>query len=111
MTVKMSLKISSSPQFWDGRIYPNSTPNQSFTSTGNKMKVVFTASNYGVNNGFRAEYNTNEQRYCGGRLELESVTDVGYLTSPEYPELYPNNTECQWLIRAPGNVNRTVFFE
>ena len=75
------------------------------------MKVVFTASNYVVNNGFRAEYNTNEQRYCGGRLELESVTDVGYLTSPEYPELYPNNTECQWLIRAPGNVNRTVFFE
>lgn len=35
---------------------------------------------------------------CGGVLTGLS----GVLSSPEYPNNYPNNVECHWLIRASG---------
>lgn len=35
---------------------------------------------------------------CGGVLTGLS----GVLTSPEYPNNYPNNVECHWVIRAAG---------
>ena len=40
-----------------------------------------------------------------------SADDTGFLTSPEYPELYPNNTQCEWRISTPAQVNQTVFFQ
>ena len=36
---------------------------------------------------------------CGGQL-----SGSGFLTSPRYPEAYPLNTQCMWIITAPpGN--------
>ncbi|XP_060695153.1 astacin-like metalloendopeptidase [Hemiscyllium ocellatum] len=37
-------------------------------------------------------------KVCGNSF----VADVGSLTSPNYPGLYPNNADCKWLIRAKG---------
>ena len=34
---------------------------------------------------------------CGGRLTGES----GEFTSPNFPEKYPDNTECNWEITVP----------
>ena len=100
-----------SPLFWDGRICGNVVPSHSYISYGNKMKVVFEASGFGYNGGFSANYVTNEDRFCGGEIMITNSTEVGYITSPLYPELYPNNTECEWLISSSARANETIYFE
>ena len=34
-------------------------------------------------------------------LELSATTAWQSLASPNYPNLYPDNTDCTWTIRAP----------
>ena len=43
---------------------------------------------------------------CGGVLTGLS----GVLTSPEYPDSYPNNVECRWVIRAAGPATVKLVF-
>uniref|UniRef100_A0A452VB99 CUB domain containing protein 2 n=1 Tax=Ursus maritimus TaxID=29073 RepID=A0A452VB99_URSMA len=43
---------------------------------------------------------------CGGVLTGLS----GVLTSPEYPDNYPNNVECRWVIRASGPATVKLVF-
>lgn len=52
-------------------------------------------------------------------VQLGSLTDVcggvltglsGVLTSPEYPNNYPNNAECRWVIRAAGPATVKLVF-
>lgn len=43
---------------------------------------------------------------CGGVLTGLS----GVLTSPEYPNNYPNNVECRWVIRAAGPATVKLVF-
>ena len=42
---------------------------------------------------------------CGGQLALTDA-DHGYegylLTSPNYPQNYPDNVECVWIITGPA---------
>uniref|UniRef100_A0A8C0HE01 CUB domain containing protein 2 n=1 Tax=Chelonoidis abingdonii TaxID=106734 RepID=A0A8C0HE01_CHEAB len=43
---------------------------------------------------------------CGGVLTGLS----GVITSPHYPENYPNNAECRWIIRAvPSSIIKLIF--
>lgn len=44
---------------------------------------------------------------CGGVLTGLS----GVLTSPEYPNNYPNSVECHWVIRAAGPATVKLAFE
>uniref|UniRef100_A0A7M4EDH7 CUB domain containing protein 2 n=1 Tax=Crocodylus porosus TaxID=8502 RepID=A0A7M4EDH7_CROPO len=45
---------------------------------------------------------------CGGVLTGLS----GVITSPDYPENYPNNAECHWIIQAaPNSVVKLVFID
>ncbi|XP_055505767.1 astacin-like metalloendopeptidase isoform X2 [Leucoraja erinacea] len=44
-------------------------------------------------------YNCNK---CGGLL----MEDNGLLNSPGFPQLYPNNLNCKWLIRTPDYSNQ-----
>ena len=34
---------------------------------------------------------------CGGEINVES----GQLQSPNYPNSYPNDKDCHWIITAP----------
>ena len=34
--------------------------------------------------------------YCGG-----TITSNGTILSPEHPQNYPNNEDCEWVIRFP----------
>lgn len=43
---------------------------------------------------------------CGGVLTGLS----GVLASPEYPNNYPNNVECRWVIRAAGPATVKLVF-
>lgn len=45
---------------------------------------------------------------CGGVLTGLS----GSITSPDYPENYPNNAECHWVIQATSNsVVKLIFVD
>lgn len=43
---------------------------------------------------------------CGGTL----FDNSGLLTSPGYPNNYPNNTHCEWTITAPSGRPLSVSF-
>ena len=41
---------------------------------------------------------------CGGDIELDPGGNVTRLTSPNWPENYPDNLVCEWTVRtAPGS--------
>ena len=66
-----------SPLFWDGTICYNDVPDHDYISYGNKLRVDFQASGYGYNGGFQASYVTNIDRFCGGNIHIENVTEIG----------------------------------
>ncbi|XP_055485025.1 CUB domain-containing protein 2 [Psammomys obesus] len=70
-------------------------PPPPFTSSWHVMSVVFHSDKHVASRGFSAGY---QKDVCGGVLTGLS----GVLSSPEYPNNYPNNAECHWLIRASG---------
>ncbi|XP_023016013.2 cubilin [Leptinotarsa decemlineata] len=69
-------------------------------SSSNMMTVVFT-SDVSINmDGFLASYTfIPEKNVCGGSY----FTSAGVIKSPRYPEEYPTNRECTWIIHVmPG---------
>ncbi|XP_037517650.1 cubilin [Rhipicephalus sanguineus] len=43
--------------------------------------------------GFRASYRVND---CGGRLSIRD--NMEFITTPRFPDDYPPNTDCVWII-------------
>uniref|UniRef100_A0A8C6U4F9 CUB domain-containing protein n=1 Tax=Neogobius melanostomus TaxID=47308 RepID=A0A8C6U4F9_9GOBI len=39
---------------------------------------------------------------CGGHIQLHDGDDPGYVTSPGYPQNYPQNIDCVWVISVPN---------
>ncbi|KAM7451153.1 disintegrin and metalloproteinaseith thrombospondin motifs protein [Porites harrisoni] len=78
-----------------------------FFSTGNKLCVKFYSDESQTAQGFSASYEavdrpTNPGDQCGAVL----TSPVGLITSPNYPEPYPRNEECNTTIRvAKGPIN------
>ncbi|XP_038270665.1 CUB domain-containing protein 2 isoform X1 [Dermochelys coriacea] len=74
-----------------------------FTSSWHVMSIIFHSDKHVASQGFSAAYRKD---VCGGVLTGLS----GVITSPDYPENYPNNAECRWIIRAvPDSVIKLVF--
>ncbi|XP_069334075.1 CUB domain-containing protein 2 [Eulemur rufifrons] len=78
-------------------------PPPPFTSSWHVMSVVFHSDKHVASRGFSAGY---KKDVCGGVLTSLS----GALTSPEYPNNYPNNVECRWVIRAAGPATIKLVF-
>uniref|UniRef100_A0A8D2ATK8 CUB domain containing protein 2 n=1 Tax=Sciurus vulgaris TaxID=55149 RepID=A0A8D2ATK8_SCIVU len=78
-------------------------PPPPFTSSWHVMAVVFHSDKHVASRGFSAGY---QKDVCGGVLTGLS----GVLTSPEYPNNYPNNAECHWVIRATGPTTIKLVF-
>ena len=38
---------------------------------------------------------------CGGEQLLEDPNIVAELTSPKFPEAYPNHQDCEWKLKVP----------
>ncbi|XP_012877673.1 PREDICTED: CUB domain-containing protein 2 [Dipodomys ordii] len=70
-------------------------PPPPFSSSWHVMSIVFHSDKHVASHGFSAAY---QKDVCGGVLTGLS----GVLTSPEYPNNYPNNVECHWVIHASG---------
>lgn len=64
---------------------------RAITSSGNSIRVKFISNGENVNNGFKVSY---KQTDCGGILD----TNSGELRSPGFPNGYPPNLSCTWLI-------------
>ncbi|KAF1652226.1 CUB domain-containing protein 2, partial [Eudyptes chrysocome] len=54
--------------------------------------------------GFKAHF------YSAGKCQEVFTTIKGNLSSPQYPNFYPNNLKCQWSIRLPLRYRVKVFF-
>uniref|UniRef100_A0A8B9ENC1 CUB domain containing protein 2 n=1 Tax=Anser cygnoides TaxID=8845 RepID=A0A8B9ENC1_ANSCY len=78
-----------------GTFCGHSTP-PPFASAWHVMAVVFRSDRHVVGDGRYA---------CGGQLMGLS----GEITSPRYPESYPNDAECRWSIGAAGGPITLVF--
>ncbi|XP_072033776.1 uncharacterized protein [Amphiura filiformis] len=81
-------------------------------STGSSLWLLFNADNTIGGVGFRAIYQQTGNagqpisNPCGGTL----TSHEGSIVSPRYPNTYPLNTECVWLIQVPaGNSIRLQF--
>lgn len=48
---------------------------------------------------------------CGGFIELNDNDPPGYITSPNYPENYPQNIDCIWVVTVPNGESVRIDFE
>lgn len=49
---------------------------------------------------------------CGGFIELNDDDEPpGHITSPNYPQNYPQNIDCIWVITAPSGEAIQIDFE
>ncbi|PKU30312.1 cub domain-containing protein 2 [Limosa lapponica baueri] len=71
------------------------SPPPPFSSAWHVMAVVFRSDRHVAKRGFAAAYRKDA---CGGTLTGLS----GEITSPRYPESYPNDVECRWRIGGTG---------
>uniref|UniRef100_A0A8D0FFN7 CUB domain containing protein 2 n=1 Tax=Strix occidentalis caurina TaxID=311401 RepID=A0A8D0FFN7_STROC len=71
------------------------SPPPPFSSAWHVMAVVFRSDRHVAKRGFAAAYRKDA---CGGQLTGLS----GEITSPRYPESYPNDAECRWNIGGAG---------
>nr|XP_054494656.1 CUB domain-containing protein 2 [Agelaius phoeniceus] len=80
------------------------SPPPPFSSAWHVMAVVFHSDRHVAKHGFAAAYRKDA---CGGQLTGLS----GEITSPRYPESYPNDAECRWSIGgASGGGPLTLVF-
>ncbi|KAL0113327.1 hypothetical protein PUN28_012468 [Cardiocondyla obscurior] len=77
-----------------GRFCKDVAPS-SMTTTSNMMYIHFYTDVTEPKNGFKAVITSGEM--CGGILR----TTTGVIESPNYPQPYPVNQNCSWLIVAP----------
>ncbi|KFP84136.1 CUB domain-containing protein 2, partial [Apaloderma vittatum] len=73
------------------------SPPPPFSSAWHVMAVVFRSDRHVAKRGFAAAY---QKDACGGQLTGLS----GEITSPRYPESYPNDAECLWSIGGAGGM-------
>ncbi|KAM6215214.1 cubilin [Rhynchocyon petersi] len=87
-----------------GRYCGTLLPNPIF-SQNNRLFLRFKSDSAVSNHGYEIIW-TSSLSGCGGTL----YGDSGSFTSPNYPDTYPNNTHCEWLITAPAGRAVTVHF-
>ncbi|XP_042541866.1 cubilin [Dipodomys spectabilis] len=80
------------------RVCGRQQPASSITSSGNTLFVRFQSGTSRQSRGFRARF----KQVCGGY----SITDSsGTISSPLYPNKYPNDENCSWILQAQPPFN------
>ncbi|CAD5223335.1 unnamed protein product [Bursaphelenchus okinawaensis] len=69
----------------------------SILSTDSHLFVRFVTDFYSPSEGWKATY---ELASCGGTVVLLPNVNAS-ITSPNFPEVYPAQEDCEWLIKAP----------
>ena len=77
---------------------------------GNGFQIMYEAVNQTTSTTTSSTTTTTNIKYkdCGGNF----TAPHGFITSPLYPENYPNNAECTYVITQPTGkyVNLTIFY-
>lgn len=68
------------------------------TSSSNKMFIRFHTDHSYQSAGFELRYRSVDIQ-CGGQF----TAPTGVIHSPNYPNNYPNNQDCEWLIQVDRN--------
>jgi cubilin len=82
--------------------------NRQFTSTGPFMTVAFQSDETGSSRGFKLQYNSQEKSDLCQNVALNATENVNYIASPDYPNNYPSNLDCQWTVSANSNTSSSV---
>uniref|UniRef100_F6PKM8 CUB domain-containing protein n=1 Tax=Ciona intestinalis TaxID=7719 RepID=F6PKM8_CIOIN len=74
--------------------------NRTYTSIGNTLTLRFTSDSSLTRTGFNATFveSTTQAFSCGFNAVATSTSQL--ITSPNYPNNYPNNVDCTWTITA-----------
>ncbi|XP_028288640.1 cubilin [Parambassis ranga] len=92
-----------------GRICGSSPP-ALLQTTDNHLFIFFHTDSNNEANGFKLTFEAHSQA-CGGFIELNNNDPPGYVTSPNYPQNYPQNTDCTWVLTVPNGEAVRIDFE
>nr|XP_046226989.1 cubilin [Scatophagus argus] len=79
-------------------------------TTDNHLFILFTSDATNEASGFKLTFEAHSQA-CGGFIELNDNDPPGYITSPNYPQNYPQNIDCIWVITVPNGEAVQIDFE
>ncbi|KAE8596094.1 hypothetical protein XENTR_v10015965 [Xenopus tropicalis] len=77
------------------------SPPSTMHTTDNEMFVHFVSDNSNEGKGFQLKYEALSLA-CGGSIYISESDPSGFVTSPKYPENYPMNADCVWIITVPN---------
>ncbi|KAM4705286.1 LOW QUALITY PROTEIN: cubilin [Rhinophrynus dorsalis] len=84
----------------NGKFCGNNAPSTMHT-TDNEMLVRFISDNSNEGKGFKLKYEAKSLA-CGGTIYVSDSNPSGYVTSPRYPDNYPQTADCVWTIIVPN---------
>ncbi|KAF6722152.1 Cubilin [Oryzias melastigma] len=87
-----------------------STPPSLLQTTDNQIFFNFVTDAINEASGFKLTFEAHSKA-CGGFIELNDLDPPGYITSPNYPENYPQNIDCIWVIKVPNGEAVQIDFE
>ncbi|KAM9307657.1 cubilin [Gastrophryne carolinensis] len=73
----------------------------SMHTTNNELFVHFSSDTANEAKGFKLHYEAKGLA-CGGTIHVTDSNPVGSITSPNYPNNYPQNSDCLWTIIVPN---------
>uniref|UniRef100_A0A673AMU3 Cubilin n=1 Tax=Sphaeramia orbicularis TaxID=375764 RepID=A0A673AMU3_9TELE len=91
------------------RLCGTSTPSVLQTSD-NHLYIRFVSDDSNEGSGFKMSFEAHSQA-CGGHIMLNNNDVPGYITSPNYPQNYPQNIDCTWVISVPNGEAVQIDFE
>ncbi|CAL1529132.1 unnamed protein product [Lymnaea stagnalis] len=90
--------------------YCGMTAPQGLTTSSSYLFAQFVSDGAGSGAGF--SFNFSEISVtCGGHLRLTNSITSGYFMSPNYPQDYPENVDCTWIITSPMTERIKIDFE
>uniref|UniRef100_A0A4W6F2P1 Cubilin n=1 Tax=Lates calcarifer TaxID=8187 RepID=A0A4W6F2P1_LATCA len=99
----------SSAPLLGGRLCGSSAPSL-IQTTDNHLFIRFLSDATNEASGFKLTFEAHSQA-CGGFVELNHNDPPGYITSPNYPQNYPQNIDCIWVITVPNGEAVQIDFE
>ena len=75
-------------------------------STGHRVYVLFRSLSRHQHTGFHLEY----RAICGGEIKLKLGQEYEIM-SPNFPEEYPTNSNCSWVVTSPPGYQVAFHFD
>ncbi|XP_034427678.1 cubilin [Hippoglossus hippoglossus] len=86
------------------------SPPSLLQTTDNHLFIHFMSDASNEASGFKLIFEAHSQA-CGGFIKLNDNDPPGYISSPNYPQNYPQNIDCIWVITVPNGEAVQIDFE